>query len=64
MANKLNISYLHLQKTHGHQTNVGADLQWEAHILKVTWTFDHVTNVKSRDNQENSYFHYHKTYGQ
>ena len=38
--------YLHLQKTHGHQTRQGADLQWEVPILKATWFFDQVTNVK------------------
>ena len=38
----------------------GADLQWEVSIPKA---FEHVTNLKSRDNLENLYFHYHKTYG-
>ena len=59
-----NILYLHLKKTHEYQTTQGADLQWEAPILKVTWPFDHVANVRSRNNFENLYFHYQNSYGQ
>ena len=46
---KLNTSYLHLQKTHEDQTRQGADLQWDA--------------PRSRYNFKNLYFHYHKSYG-
>ena len=56
-----NTLYLHLQKTNGRQ---GADLEWEVPIRKATLSFNHVTNVKSRDNLKNLCFHYHKTYGQ
>ena len=52
-----------LQKTHGNPTRRGADLKWETPILKATWPFGHVTNLRSHDNL-NFYFHYHKTYGQ
>ena len=31
-----NKSYLHLKKTHEYQTRQGADLKWEAPVLKVT----------------------------
>ena len=48
---------LRLQKTHGHQTSQGTDLQWEIPILKATWPFDHVTDEKWRDSLRN--FHYH-----
>ena len=60
----LNTLTLHLQKTHGHQARQGADLQWETHTINATWPFDHVTNVRSRDNLKNLHFHYHKTNGQ
>ena len=63
-CDKLNALYLHLQKTYEHQITQGADLQWQAPIVKATWPFDHVTNVRSRDNLKNLYFHYHKCYGQ
>ena len=55
---------LHLQKTHGHQARLGADLQWETPTINATWPFDYVTNVRSRDNLKNLHFHYHKTNGQ
>ena len=55
--------YLHLQKTHEHQTSQGASLYWEPPILKVTWPFDNVSNVKSGENFKSFYFHYHKSYG-
>ena len=49
----------------------GADLHWEAPIFKATWPFkaislifEHVTNVRSRDNLKNLYFHYQKSYDQ
>ena len=61
---KLNTLYLHLQKTNKHHTRQGSDLQWEASILKATWPFDYVTNVRPRNNFKNLYFHYHKSYGQ
>ena len=61
---KLSKLYLHLQNTRGHQTKQGADLQWEAPILKFKWLFDHVTNVMSLDNLKILYFHYRKTYNQ
>ena len=52
---------IHLQETHGHQTKQGADLFWDAPTLKVTWHYDHVTNVRLR--LKNLYFYFHKTYG-
>ena len=64
LRDKSNTLYLHLQKTNGHKTRPGADLQWEAPILKATWPLHQVTNVKSGDNLKNLQFHYHKTYGQ
>ena len=57
---KLNPLYFHLQETHGHQTRHAADLQWEASIFKVTWLFDHVKHMESRENLKNLYFHYQK----
>ena len=50
---KLNTLYLHLQKTHGHQTGQSADLMWETPILKAAWPFNHVTNVTSSGNWNN-----------
>ena len=47
---KLNTLYLHLQKTHGHQTRQGTDLSWEAPILKAKWPFGHSSNVRSHNN--------------
>ena len=38
--------------------------KWEVSIHKAIWSFDHVTNVKSRDNLKNLYFHHYKTYDQ
>ena len=55
MTNKISVPAL--------QTRQGADLQWEAPILKATWPFDPVTKVRSRDNLKHLYFYYHKTYG-
>ena len=60
----LNALYLYLQKTHEHKTRQGADLQSEALIRKATWTFDYVTNIRSRNNFKILCFHYHKSYGQ
>ena len=60
---KLNTLYLHLQKTHEHQTRQGAGLQSETPILKVILPFDHVTNSSSLDNFKNLYFHYYKSCG-
>ena len=51
-----------MQKTYEHQIRQGADLQWEAPILKATWPFDHVGNVRLRDNFKN--LHYRKSYDQ
>ena len=48
LRDKLNTLYFHLQKTHGHQTRLGADLPWEPPPLKqhdplTTWpTWGHV----------------------
>ena len=58
---KLNTLYLHLQKTHNHQIKQGTDLKWEAPIYKATWPFDHLTNLKSRDDLKNLFFHCHKS---
>ena len=50
---KLNILYLHMHETYGHQTNQGAILLWEVLTLKphdplITWpTRRHVTISKS-----------------
>ena len=57
------ILHLHLQKIHVHQITEGANLPWEARTMKATWPFDHVTNVGSRDNLRNLYFHFQKSYG-
>ena len=57
---KLNTLYIHLQKTHEHQTKEGDDWQWDAPILKATWPFDHMTF----ENFKNLYFHYHQSYSQ
>ena len=35
--------YLHLQKTHGHQTRQGTGLPWETPNLRAAWPFDHMT---------------------
>ena len=52
-----------LQRTHEHQTEQGTDLPWEASTYKATWPFDHVTNVRSRDNLKNLCLHFYKSYG-
>ena len=52
-----------LQRNHEHQTGQGADLSCEASTLKANWSFDHVTNARSRDNLKNLYLHLHKFYG-
>ena len=53
---KVNTSDFHQQKTSGHQTRQGPDLQQEAPILKVIYTLDHVTNARSLENLKNFYF--------
>ena len=58
---KLNTLYLHLQNTHGYQTDQGADLLWEFPNFKATWRFGHVINVRSRDSFKD--LHFNKTYG-
>ena len=47
---KLNALYLHRQKTRGHQTKQGAELQWEVPILNAIGPLDYVINVRSLDN--------------
>ena len=37
--------YLYLQKTYEHQIRQSVDLLWEIPTFKVTWSFDHVTNI-------------------
>ena len=59
----LYILYIRLQESHGYQTGQDADLQLEAPILKVIWSFDQVTRVKSPEKLKILYFHHHKTYG-
>ena len=56
-------TYLHLQKTHGHQYKQSADIPWEDSTLKTTKPFDHFTNVRSHENLKNLYLHLRKTYG-
>ena len=60
---KLDKLKLHLQKKHGLQTREVADLRWAATTLKAKLPFDHVTNVRSRDNMKKLYLHFHETYG-
>ena len=55
---KINILYLHLQRTHGQDIMQDADLPWEAPTIKAKWTFDHVTNTSSHVSLENPYLHY------
>ena len=55
--------YISTQKIHVHQITEGANLPWEARTMKAVWPFDHVTNVGSRDNLRNLYFHFQKSYG-
>ena len=57
-------TYLHLQRTRGHQTRQGAYLQSGAPIFKATCPFDQVTHERSRDNLKNLYFHFQKAYSQ
>ena len=57
-----NILYSHLQKTYGHQTKQSVDLVWEALTLKVTWHFDHKTNMRLREKSKKLYLHFYKTY--
>ena len=52
-----------LRETYGHRTSEGAIFLWEAPILIAKLPFDYVTNVTSRGNSKNLYFHFHKTYG-
>ena len=61
--NKLNTLHLHLQKTYRHQTMQGTDLLWEAPTIKVTWSFDHVTDLRPHDKVKKIYTHFQKTYG-
>ena len=35
LRDDLNMFYIHLQKTNGHQTRQGAELQWEATIIML-----------------------------
>lgn len=51
-CDKLNILYLHLQKTYGQQTKQSVDLVWES--LKA--------NMSLRDKLKKLYFYFHKTY--
>ena len=46
----LGMLYFHSQKTYEHQTRQGGDLPWQAPTLKVTWHFDHVSNMWSHKN--------------
>ena len=62
-CDKLNALYLHLQKTHGHQTRPSAALPWVVPTLKAAWHFDYVTNVWLRDSLKNLNLHFHTTYG-
>ena len=55
--------YLHLQKTHGHQTRQGGDLSWEASTIKAFWPSYHVTNVRSNGSLKNLYLDFHKSFG-
>ena len=43
---KLN-TYLHLQKTYGHQTRQGGNSPRQTPNLNVIWLFDHMTNMRS-----------------
>ena len=61
-CDKLN-TYIHLQKTHDHQTRQGTDLPLEPPFLKVTWAFDYVIKLRSCDFVKNSYLFFHKIYG-
>ena len=38
----------------------GADLQWEALIIKAFWSFNHVAHMRSLDILKSLYFHYQK----
>ena len=53
------IKYLHLHSKLGKVLTYSERLP----ILKATWPFDPVTNVRSRDNLKQLYFYYHKIYG-
>ena len=44
---------LHMQKTHEQQIRQDANLQWQATIIKVTWSIDNLTKAKPRDNSKN-----------
>ena len=45
---QFNTLYIHLQNTYLNQTGQDVSLPWEAPILKVNWSFDYVTKVRSR----------------
>ena len=59
--NKLNILYLHLPKTNGHQTWQGGDLPWEASPINLHKTL----NIWSGEamQQIKIYLHNHNAYG-
>ena len=52
------ITYFHLQKTHGHQPKQSTELSWEASSIKATWYY-----VRSCDKLENLYLQIQKFYG-
>lgn len=61
-CDKLNILYLHLQKTYGQQTKQSVDLVWETLTFKFNWPFDHKANMSLRDKLKKLYLFFHKTY--
>ena len=41
-----------MQKTHEQQIRQDANLQWQATIIKATWSIDNVTKAKPRDTRK------------
>ena len=44
------------------QNQEGVDLPWESPTFKVTWPFNHMATVMSRNESKKKFLHFHKTY--
>ena len=50
LRDKLETLYLHYHNVFGHQTYQGGGITQRALTHKATWLFDHVNNMRSREN--------------